>query len=314
MEFIHKPVLLNETISLLRIHPGGTYVDGSVGGGGHAKKIAQELGPAGMLIGMDRDKEACRAAKEHLACHAENVCIIHDNYINTGRILAERGIVAIDGMLLDLGVSSYQLDNAARGFSYMADAPLDMRMEAGAGQSTADIVNTYSESDLCRIIKTYGEERYAKRIAALIVRERAVAKIETTGRLNGIITAAIPKQTQYNTGHPAKRTYQALRIECNQELEHLKTALEAMISLLKPGGRLAIISFHSLEDRLVKQAYKTYENPCVCPKDLPICGCGQKSRGYIVTKRPIMAGEEELMTNSRAKSAKLRVFEKNEKI
>ena len=310
MEFFHKPVLLDETISALKIKKSGIYVDGNVGGGGHAKAIAQKLGPTGMLIGIDRDQEACLAAKEHLANYAETVCIIHDNYINTRHILADRGIFVIDGMLLDLGVSSYQLDNTSRGFSYMADAPLDMRMEIGAGQSAADIVNTYSESDLYRIIKTYGEERYAKRIAARIVRERSVAKIETTGRLNGIIAAAMPKQAQHNMGHPSKRTFQALRIECNQELEHVKTALHELLTLLKAGGRLAIISFHSLEDRLVKQAFQKYENPCICPKDLPICGCGQKSQGYIVTKRPIMASEQELMTNSRAKSAKLRVFEK----
>lgn len=312
MAFSHRSVLLNETIKGLRIKPDGIYVDGTLGGGGHSGEIAARLKEGGRLIGIDQDQAAIEAATEHLAAYQDKVTIVRSNYRNTKTVLESLGISEIDGMLLDLGVSSYQLDTMERGFSYRFDTPLDMRMDQRQKLTARDIVNCYSEMELFRIIRDYGEDKFAKNIAKHIVKAREETPIETTGQLNEIIRAAIPAKIRAEGGHPSKRTYQAIRIECNRELEVLRESLEELITLLKPEGRLCIITFHSLEDRLVKTAFKKAENPCTCPPSFPVCVCGKKSMGKVITGKPILPGEEELLENSRSQSAKLRIFERME--
>lgn len=309
MNFVHKSVLLEETIEGLAIKPEGTYVDGTLGGGGHSYHILKRLNDQGRLIGIDQDEAAVAAAGERLA-EFSNVTIIRNNYCNMKQELQGIGIQKVDGILLDLGVSSYQLDTPERGFSYMADAPLDMRMDQRSTVTAADIVNGYSQSDLANMIRTYGEDKFANNIAKHIVARREEGPIETTGQLVEVIRAAIPMKFQKNMGHPAKQTFQAIRIELNRELKVLTDSLGDMIEMLAPGGRLCIITFHSLEDRIVKNVFKTYENPCTCPSDFPVCVCGKKPVGKIITKKPIIPTEREMEDNSRSKSAKLRIFEK----
>lgn len=309
MAFVHKSVLLDETIENLKIQPDGIYVDGTLGGGGHSYEIASRL-QGGRLIGIDQDDAAIAAATERLAPFSDKVTIVRSNYVNMKTVLEELGITSVDGILLDLGVSSYQLDTVERGFTYKVDTPLDMRMDRRQTISAREIVNDYSEKELFRVIRDYGEDPFAKNIAKHIVQERAKAPIETTGQLNEIIKAAIPAKMRATGGHPSKRTYQAIRIECNHELDVLKSSLDIMIDLLNLGGRLCIITFHSLEDRIVKSAFKRRENPCTCPPEFPVCVCGKKSAGRVITRKPILPGTEELEENSRSKSAKLRVFEK----
>lgn len=310
MVFKHTSVLLTETIEGLQIKPDGIYVDGTLGGGGHSYEIAGRLGEDGKLIGIDQDDAAIKAAGERLREYGEKVTIIRSNYRNTKGVLTGLGIEQIDGMMLDLGVSSYQLDNQERGFSYRYDTPLDMRMDMRQNLSAKEIVNTYSEMELFRVIRDYGEDKFAKNIAKHIVKARENKPIETTGELNEIIKAAIPAKMRAEGGHPSKRTFQAIRIECNRELEVLKESLEELIDLLAPGGRLCIITFHSLEDRIVKTAFRQAANPCTCPPQFPVCICGKVSKGKVITGKPILPGEEELAENSRSKSAKLRIFEK----
>lgn len=310
MVFKHTSVLLTETIEGLKIKPEGIYVDGTLGGGGHSYEIAARLNGSGKLIGIDQDDAAIKAAGERLREYGDTVTIVRSNYRNTKGVLAGLGIEKIDGMMLDLGVSSYQLDNQERGFSYRYDTPLDMRMDMRQNMSAKEIVNNYSEMELFRVIRDYGEDKFAKNIAKHIVRARADKPIETTGELNEIIKAAIPAKMRAEGGHPSKRTFQAIRIECNRELEVLKESLEELIDLLSPGGRLCIITFHSLEDRIVKTAFKQAANPCTCPPNFPVCICGKVSKGKVITGKPILPSEEELEENSRSKSAKLRIFEK----
>ena len=309
MTFNHKSVLLNEVIESLNIKADGYYVDGTLGGGGHALEVVKRLG-SGKLIGIDRDADAVKAATQRLIDYSNNVIIIRDNYVNIENILKKENIDKVDGIYIDLGVSSYQLDTAERGFTYRFDAPLDMRMDDRNELKASDIVNDYSESELFHIIRDYGEDRFAKNIAKHIVEYRNKKRIETTFELVDIIKASIPMKIQVTGGHPAKRTFQAIRIELNKELEVLTDSLNVMIDLLKPGGRLSVITFHSLEDRIVKQAFKKAESPCVCPKKFPVCVCGNKSKGRVITRKAILPSEEELEENSRSKSAKLRVFEK----
>ena len=309
MEFSHKSVLLSETISNLNIREGGVYVDGTLGGGGHALEILKASGATGTLVGIDQDGDAIEAAGKRLAPYGERVRIVRGNYADMPAILRDLGIETVDGILLDLGVSSYQLDEASRGFSYMADAPLDMRMDQRGAVTAADIVNGYSEQELTRVLRDYGEEKFARRIAANIVERRQAEPISTTGELVEIIRASIPVKAQQG-GHPAKKTFQALRIELNGELTVLKDSIDAMADLLSDGGRLAIITFHSLEDRIVKEAFRRLENPCTCPPDFPVCVCGKKSKGKIITRKPIAPTSGEQSLNSRSKSAKLRVFER----
>lgn len=310
MEFNHTSVLLNETIEGLKIKPDGIYVDGTLGGGGHSFEIAKRLNDNGRLIGIDQDEAAILAAGERLKDFGDKVIIVRSNYRNALSVLHDLGIEKIDGMMLDLGVSSYQLDTQERGFSYRYDAPLDMRMDLRQTLTAKDIVNGYSETELFHIIRDYGEDRFAKNIAKHIVMARAKKTIETTGELNEIIRAAIPAKMRAEGGHPSKRTYQAIRIECNKELEVLKESLEELIGILNPGGRLCIITFHSLEDRIVKTAFKKAENPCTCPPSFPVCVCGKKSQGKVITGKPVLPCEEEMESNPRSKSAKLRIFEK----
>ena len=310
MGFEHKSVLLWETIEGLKIKPDGVYVDGTLGGGGHSAEIVARLHGGGRLIGIDQDEAAIEAAGRKLSGFGEKVLVVRDNYRNTKTVLARLGISGIDGMMLDLGVSSYQLDTKERGFSYRYDTPLDMRMDMRQNFSARDIINGYSEMELYRVIRDYGEDKFAKNIAKHIVKAREKKPIETTGELNEIIRAAIPAKMRVEGGHPSKRTFQAIRIECNRELEVLKESIEELIELLKPGGRLCIITFHSLEDRIVKTAFKTAQNPCICPPGFPVCVCGRKSKGKVVTGKPILPGEEELKENTRSKGAKLRIFEK----
>lgn len=309
MTFNHKSVLLNEVIESLNIKADGYYVDGTLGGGGHALEVVKRL-ESGKLIGIDRDSDAIKAATQRLNDYINNVIIIRDNYVNIENILKRENIDKVDGIYIDLGVSSYQLDTAERGFTYRYDAPLDMRMDDRNELKASDIVNDYSESELFHIIRDYGEDRFAKNIAKHIVEYRNKKRIETTFELVDIIKASIPMKIQVTGGHPAKRTFQAIRIELNKELEVLTDSLNVMIDLLKPGGRLSVITFHSLEDRIVKQAFKKAESPCVCPKKFPVCVCGNKSKGRVITRKAILPSEEELEENSRSKSAKLRVFEK----
>ena len=309
MEFKHKSVLLNETIDGLNIKPDGIYVDGTLGGGGHAYEVCRRLGEKGSIVGIDQDAAAIEAASARLKDFGEKVTIVRSNYCDMKSKLHELGIDKVDGIVLDLGVSSYQLDTAERGFSYREDAPLDMRMDTRQKMTARDIVNDYTEADLYRVIRDYGEDKFAKNIAKHFVQARAVKPVETTAELSEIIRASIPMKFQKKSGHPAKRTFQAIRIELNRELDVLRDSLDDMIDLLNPGGRLCIITFHSLEDRIVKSAFRKNENPCTCPPDFPVCVCGKKSKGSIITKKPILPSEEELEYNSRSKSAKLRIFE-----
>lgn len=310
MNYVHKSVLLNETIVNLRIRPNGVYADGTLGGGGHALEILKHLTATGKLVGIDQDDAAIQAAGERLKDYAGQVTIVRSNFSRMSEILKERGISSVDGIVLDLGVSSYQLDDAERGFSYMNDAPLDMRMDRREAKTAGDIINGYSEHDLFRIIRDYGEDRFAQNIARHIVTERERKPITTTGQLAEIVRESIPMKVQKTGGHPAKRTFQAVRIELNGELTVLKDSIDGMIGLLNDGGRLCIITFHSLEDRIVKEAFRRNENPCTCPPDFPVCVCGKKSRGRVITRKPIVPGEAEAAENSRARSAKLRVFER----
>ena len=310
MGFEHKSVLLYETVDGLNIKPNGIYVDGTLGGGGHAYEVASRLGEKGSIIGIDQDAAAIKAAGDRLKDFGEKVTIVRSNYCEMKSRLQELGIDKVDGIVLDLGVSSYQLDTAERGFSYREDAPLDMRMDQRQEMTARDIVNDYSERELFRVIRDYGEDKFAKNIAKHIVAAREKQPIETTGQLTEIIRQSIPMKFQKKSGHPAKRTFQAIRIELNRELDVLRETLDDMIELLNPGGRLCIITFHSLEDRIVKSAFRKNEDPCTCPKDFPVCVCGNVSKGSIVTRKPILPSEEELEYNSRSKSAKLRIFER----
>ena len=311
MEFKHTSVLLEETIDNLQIKPEGVYVDGTLGGGGHSLRIVSKLTGAGRLIGIDQDEAAIDAAGARLKPYADRVTLIRDNYRNARQALMRLGIDKADGVVLDLGVSSFQLDNAERGFSYKYDTALDMRMDLRQSLTAANIINDYSEMQLYHVIKDYGEEQFAKNIAKHIVNARKDKPIETTGELNEIIKAAIPAKMRATGGHPSKRTFQAIRIECNQELEVLKESLDDFIEILNPGGRICIITFHSLEDRIVKTSFRRNENPCTCPPDFPVCVCGQVSRGKVITRKPILPSKEELAVNKRSKSAKLRVFERS---
>lgn len=312
MEFKHFSVLRDETIENLNIKPDGIYVDGTLGGAGHSKEICKRLSPQGRLIGIDQDEDAIAAATANLQMYADRVTIVRSNYADMKSVLYNLGIEKVDGILLDLGVSSFQLDTPERGFTYrVEDAPLDMRMDTRQEKTARDIINGYSENDLFRIIRDYGEDRFAKNIAKHIVAARQQKPIETTGELNEIIRAAIPQKVRATGGHPSKRTYQAIRIELNHELDVLQDNLDGMIDLLAEDGRICIITFHSLEDRIVKSIFKKNENPCTCPSNFPVCVCGKKSKGIVVTRKPILPSEEELEVNSRSKSAKLRVFEKH---
>ena len=310
MEFNHVSVLLEEAVGQLQVRPDGIYVDGTLGGGGHAREVCRRLGPSGRLIGIDRDADALRAAGERLAEFSDRVRIVKNNYCNIREVLSELGIDRVDGILLDLGVSSRQLDQADRGFSCREDAPLDMRMDRGQTLDARTIVNEYPEEELFRIIKTYGEERFARSIARNICRARERAEIRTTFELVEVIRNSVPAKVRNSKGHPARRTFQAIRIECNRELEALRTALDNMVDLLADRGRLCIITFHSLEDRMVKQSFREKENPCTCPPDFPVCVCGRRPLGRVITRKPILPGTEETEGNARARSAKLRVFER----
>ena len=313
MEFAHKSILLNEVIESLNIKPDGIYADGTLGGAGHSEQIVKRL-TTGKLIGIDQDGEALEASGKRLKEYIEDgrAVLVRENYRNIKRVLEDLGIEKVDGILLDLGVSSYQFDNAERGFSYRFDAPLDMRMDTRQELSAYTIVNEYSESELFRIIRDYGEEKFAKNIAKHIVEERSKKPIETTFELNEVIKMSIPAKMRAGKGHPSKQTFQAIRIECNKELEVLREALGDMLSLLKPDGRLASVTFHSLEDRMVKNVLKDAANPCICPPNFPVCTCGRKPMGETLTRKPILPGEEETEENPRAKSAKLRVFVRND--
>ena len=310
MEFKHTSVLLEETIENLKIRPDGIYVDGTLGGGGHALEVCRRLSATGSLIGIDQDEEAIAAAGERLREYKDQVTILRSNYCRMVPELKKRGIQAVDGILLDLGVSSYQLDNADRGFTYREDAPLDMRMDRSGTRTAADLVNTCEEEELYRIIRDYGEEKCAKSIARNICRARSEKAITTTGELIEIVKASIPARMRATGGHPAKRTFQALRIEVNRELEVLEESLDGMIDFLRDGGRLCVITFHSLEDRIVKNIFRRNEHPCICPPEFPVCVCGRRPKGFVVTRKPIVPTEEEIKANRRAKSSKLRVFER----
>ena len=310
MEFKHISVLLDETIDSLNIKPTGVYVDGTLGGGGHSLEICKRLGEGGRLIGIDQDMDAIAAATKRLEAYKDKVDIIYSNYQDIESCMRELSIGGVDGIVLDLGVSSYQLDNVDRGFTYREDTPLDMRMDQSQSRTAKDIVNNYSEMDLFRVIRDYGEDSFAKNIAKHIVKAREDGPIETTGQLNEIIKAAIPAKVRQGTGHPSKKTFQAIRIELNHELEVLENSIDKMIELLNPGGRLSIITFHSLEDRIVKNIFRRNMNPCTCPPSFPVCTCGQAPKGKIITRKPIIPSEEEIADNKRAKSSKLRVFEK----
>ncbi len=313
MEFVHKPILLQECLDFLNIKPDGIYVDGTLGGGGHAWHIASRLTKGGRLIGIDQDADAVFAAGMRLQEFSDRVCIVRSNYREIQQILLGFGIKKVDGILLDLGVSSYQLDASERGFTYREkSAPLDMRMDQRQTKTAKEIVNQYSEFDLYRIIRDYGEDPFAKNIAKHIAAERQKKQIETAGELTEIIRHAIPQKVRANKGHPAKQTFQAIRIECNRELEVLKDSLDQMAELLNQKGRFCIITFHSLEDRIVKTGFRNFENPCICPPDFPICVCGRKSKGKVITKKPILPSKQEQEENPRSKSAKLRVFERSE--
>ena len=303
---------MDETVENLNIKPDGIYVDGTLGGGGHAYEVCKRLGTKGRLIGIDQDGEAICAATKRLESFADRVTIVRNNYVNFASVLNQLGVDKVDGIVLDLGVSSYQLDEAKRGFTYRENVPLDMRMDQRQEKTAKDIINGYDEQELFHIIRDYGEDRFAKNIAKHIVAARKEKIIETTGELVEIIKAAIPMKIRATGGHPAKQTFQAIRIELNRELEVLKESLDGMIDRLNPGGRICIITFHSLEDRIVKTSFRTNENPCICPPDFPVCVCKRKSKGKVITRKPILPSDQELAENSRSKSAKLRVFERNE--
>ena len=309
MEFKHTPVLLNEVLEGLDIKTDGIYVDGTVGGAGHSGEIAKRLGDNGRLYCFDQDEEALKTASDRLAEYGDKVTMIRDNFENAVNRLKEMGVEGADGILLDLGVSSYQLDNPQRGFSYRYDAPLDMRMDKESSLSAYDIVNGYSREELFHIIRDYGEEKFASNIAGRIVKAREEKPIRTTFELNEVIKNSIPAKMRQD-GHPSKRTFQAIRIACNRELDVLKASIEPMIDFLRPEGRLCIISFHSLEDRMVKDAFKTAERPCICPPDFPQCVCGRVSKGKVISRKVITATEKEIEENLRSKPAKLRVFER----
>jgi len=314
LTFKHYSVLLRETIQGLNIDPDGIYVDGTLGGGGHALEVCRRLSPKGRLIGIDQDKDAIAAAGERLRDFSDRVTIVRSNYEQIDTVLHELQIEKVNGIYLDLGVSSYHLDTAERGFSYRTDAPLDMRMDDRNPVTAADIVNDYSEAQLFHMIKNYGEDRFAQNIAKHIVQYREKKRIETTLELADIISGAIPARIRATSGHPAKRTFQAIRIELNRELDVLENSLDVMIDDLKEGGRLCVITFHSLEDRIVKNKFRTAEKPCICPPDFPVCVCGRKSKGRVITRKPILPSEEELRENSRSQSAKLRIFEKHTEV
>lgn len=309
MDFKHVSVLLDETIDGLNINPDGIYVDGTLGGGGHSYQICKRLSSKGRLIGIDQDGDALEAARERLKEFEDRITLVRSNYCEIDTILQDLGVTKVDGIILDLGVSSYQLDNLERGFSYKSDAPLDMRMDTRQNISAADVVNGYSEAELFRVIRDYGEDKFAKNIAKHIVIEREKAPITTTQQLSEIVRGAIPMKFQKN-GHPAKKTFQAIRIEVNHELTVLKDSLDTMIDCLNPGGRICIITFHSLEDRIVKTIFKRNENPCTCPPNFPVCVCGNISKGKVITRKPIIPTEEEIELNKRSKSSKLRIFER----
>ena len=310
MEFKHKSVLLEETIDGLNIKPDGIYVDGTLGGAGHASEVCRRLSAKGRFIGIDQDQDAIVAASDRLAAYEDRVTIIRSNYCYMANELHSLGIQKVNGIVLDLGVSSYQLDNEERGFTYRTDAPLDMRMDQRQSRTAADIVNGYEEKELDRIIRDYGEDKFAKNIAKHIVAARQQSPIRTTGELTEIIRQSIPMKMQVTGGHPAKRTFQAIRIELNRELDVLRESLDGMIDLLDDGGRICIITFHSLEDRIVKTIFRKNENPCTCPSDFPVCVCGKKSKGKVITRKPILPTTAEQEENPRSKSAKLRIFER----
>ena len=310
MEFKHVSVLLEETIEGLNIKEDGIYVDGTMGGAGHSYQICKRLGEHGRFVGIDQDEAAIMTGKERLKEFGDKVSIVRSNYCNMKQVLADLGIEKVNGIVLDLGVSSHQLDTADRGFSHKENGPLDMRMDKRQTLTAKDIVNTYSEMELFRIIRDYGEDKFAKNIAKHIVRMRQEKEFETTYELNEAIAAAIPMKVRKNTGHPSKKTFQAIRIELNKELEVLNNTLQDMIDLLEPDGRICIITFHSLEDRIVKSIFRKNENPCTCPPSFPVCMCGQVSKGKVVTRKPILPSDEEMEVNRRSKSAKLRVFER----
>ena len=310
MEFRHKSVLLEESIEALHIRPDGIYVDGTLGGGGHSYEICRRLSDRGRLIGIDQDAAAIAAATKRLEEFKDRVTIVRSNYCDMKKELGKLGITSVDGVILDLGVSSYQLDEAERGFTYREDAPLDMRMDQRQTLSAKEVVNDYSEMELYHIIRDYGEERFAKNIAKHIVSARKEKQLDTTGELIHVIKAAIPAKARATGGHPAKRTFQAIRIEVNRELYVLDHSLGDMIDLLNDKGRICVITFHSLEDRIVKNKFRESENPCTCPKEFPVCICGKKPKGRVITRKPIVPSEEELEENTRSKSSKLRVFER----
>lgn len=310
MSFNHVSVLLHETIEGLNINPDGVYVDGTLGGGGHAYEVCKRLSPKGRFIGIDQDGDALEAAKERLKDFSGITSFVRSNYSEIDTILKDLGVSKVDGIVLDLGVSSYQLDTIERGFSYKENAPLDMRMDNRQSKTAATVVNEYSEFELFRIIRDYGEDKFAKNIAKHIVMEREKGPITTTKELSDIIKASIPMKVQAKGGHPAKRAFQAIRIEVNKELEVLNESIDTMIEHLNPGGRLCIITFHSLEDRIVKSKFKNNENPCTCPPDFPVCVCNKKSKGKVITRKPILPSEEEMTGNKRSKSSKLRIFER----
>lgn len=311
MDFKHVSVLLNETIDGLNINPDGIYVDGTLGGGGHAYEVCKRLSDKGRLIGIDQDGEALEAAREHLKEFEDKITLVRSNYCEIDTILKDLDIDKVDGIVLDLGVSSYQLDNLERGFSYKSDAPLDMRMDQRQVKTAADVVNTYSENELFRIIRDYGEDKFAKNIAKHIVMERQKKSFETTAQLSEVIKHSIPMKFQNKGGHPAKKTFQAIRIEVNKELTVLRDSIDKMIELLNENGRICIITFHSLEDRIVKMKFRENENPCTCPPDFPVCVCGKVSKGKVITRKPIVPGDKEITENKRAKSSKLRIFERH---
>jgi len=310
LDFEHTPVLLNETLEYLDPKPGGVYIDGTLGGAGHSSEIIKRIVPGGKLLGIDQDSNAIDAAKRRLEAYKDNVVIVRDNFRNIKAIALQKGFKEVDGILLDIGVSSHQLDEKERGFSYMHDGPLDMRMDTESSLNASDIVNNSSEQELIRILRDYGEEKWAVRIAKFIAEERKNSRIDTTFKLVDIIQRAIPAAARRDGGHPAKRTFQALRIAVNDELQVLEEALIDAARLLKPGGRLVVITFHSLEDRIVKKIFNNMEKPCTCPPQLPVCACGKEPLLRVITKKPVTAGEEELKTNTRSKSAKLRAAER----